>query len=92
MANDLAHTYFPYTHGDHIERDRELLKIQLKAEMRGLPLDQQAVSEVPSYYSSERSVVHRNSVFVTLQPSNIDKKMDLMAKFAHDEPLYLKKH
>jgi hypothetical protein len=27
VANDLSYTYFPYTHGDHIERDRELLKI-----------------------------------------------------------------
>ena len=37
----------------------------------------------------------RNSIFATVQPvitATIDKKRDLMAKFAHDEPPYLKKH
>ena len=28
---------------------------------------------------------------MTLQPSNLDKKEDLMAKFAHEEPPYLRK-
>ena len=32
MANELSHTYFPYTHGDHIEKERLNLKKELKAE------------------------------------------------------------
>jgi len=31
MANEMGHHYFPFTHGDHIEREREILKSELKA-------------------------------------------------------------
>lgn len=34
FANQLNKAYFPFTHGDQIERDRELLRQELKDEMR----------------------------------------------------------
>ncbi len=41
IANDLAHSYFPFTHGDHIEREREILRNEMKAQLRGQPLDKE---------------------------------------------------
>jgi hypothetical protein len=34
QANELAHHYFPFTHGDHIEKERLNLKQELKQEFR----------------------------------------------------------
>ena len=53
MANEMGHHYFPFTHGDHIEREREILKSELKAQLKGGDRHFDSIS-MPSYYSSEK--------------------------------------
>ena len=43
MANEQTHSYFPYTHGDHIEKERLNLKNELKAELQHKQLVESSV-------------------------------------------------
>jgi len=38
MTNESVQNYFPYTHGDHIEKERQNLKNELKAEFHNKQL------------------------------------------------------
>ena len=34
IQNEISHGYFPYTHGDHIEREREYIKAEMREDMQ----------------------------------------------------------
>ena len=90
QANSRQQDYFPYTHGDHVEHERECLKAELRDEFK---MKQGEGSQRLLSGSTIKTLsVSAQKDHHSLLPLTSDKKEALLSKFAQDHPLYYKKH
>lgn len=86
QANSRQQDYFPYTHGDHVEHERECLKAELRDEFK---MKQGEGSQRLLSGSTIKTLsVSAQKDHHSLLPLTSDKKEALLSKFAQDHPLY----